>query len=160
MDKKNKLKLAITVGLTIILILALANAQKTVSKIKARREKTLHSSVLTRTEGANIPYDVLYPSSEQNQPTEGLYRKLEEETKGFELTRDPFNQHEMIVKDISNSGSSLQGIIWSKDSPKAVINGKIVGLGDRVGDNVVIEILSDRVVLSDGTVNFQLRLGK
>src|SRR3989338_6045715 len=150
MDKKYKIKLMGIAVLSLVLILALANAHKTLSKVKERRKKTLVSSALTKVSGANLPYDVLYPSGKKGELSEGLYRRLEEESKNFKLARDPFNQYEIVTKDASGSGSSLQGIIWDEKSPKAVINGKIVGPGDRVEDKVVLEIFTDRVVLSNG----------
>ncbi len=160
MGKKQKIKLAFIAVLSLILILALINAQKSLSRVKERREKTLASAALTKTSEGNFPYDVLYPSGEKAETSEGLYRKLEEETKDLKLARDPFNQYEIITRDISNSGSALQGIIWDEKSPKAVIDGKIVSTGDRVGGKVVLEILPDRVVLSEGTEKYELRLGK
>ena len=89
MNKKDKTRLAITAVLVVVFILALGNAKKTISRVQARRKKTLKSTVLTKSEDSNIPYDVLYPSQGERQSTEGLYKSLEEETRGIVFKRDP-----------------------------------------------------------------------
>ncbi len=49
----------------------------------------------------------------------------------------------------------LNGIIGGK-SPKAMIGDAMVGVGDRIGSNTVVAIKSDRVVLNDGTKDFEV----
>jgi len=48
--------------------------------------------------------------------------------------------------------------MWSEKNPGAMINDTIVKNGDRIGDNTVIEIRQDKVILSDGTKDFELKL--
>ena len=54
----------------------------------------------------------------------------------------------------------LHGISWDEKNPRAVINGQIVGVGHHVGEIEVVEIKKDRVTLSDGSTNFELRIGR
>lgn len=54
----------------------------------------------------------------------------------------------------------VSGIIWSKDKPKAMIGDTMVGRGDKVGSNTVVEIKTDKVILNDGTKDFELKLEK
>jgi len=54
----------------------------------------------------------------------------------------------------------LSGIIWSKTKPKAMIGDAIVVKGDRIGENTVIDIKADRVILNDGTKETILKLEK
>ena len=54
----------------------------------------------------------------------------------------------------------LNGVVWDKESPRAIINNNIVGIGDKVGTNTVIDIKQDRVILNNGTSDFELRLGE
>ncbi|MCF7908233.1 MAG: hypothetical protein K9L86_05140 [Candidatus Omnitrophica bacterium] len=159
MSKKDKIKLIITGFLVLILIMAIGNAKKTVQKVQERRKKTLESTVLTEQEDSNIPYNTLYPNTVAKQLTEGLYQKLEEETRLLALKRDPFTQNRIETKVIG-SGLSLGGIIWNEKDPKAVIDDRIVGLGDQVGKKTIIEITPSTVLLSDGTSQFELRLGR
>lgn len=42
---------------------------------------------------------------------------------------------------------TLQGIIYDEESPLALINGKKVGLGDRIGDALVLDISGNGVEL-------------
>ncbi len=67
--------------------------------------------------------------------------------------RDPFRE-----ADISLSRLGLQGIMWDPENPKAIISNRIVQVGDSVGENTIIEIKRDKVVLTDGTNTFELRL--
>ena len=71
---------------------------------------------------------------------------------------DPFNP--VFERKVMLSGKGLSGIIWDEQDPKAVVDGNIVGVGDRVGLNTVVEITQDRVILSDGSSEIELRLGR
>lgn len=54
----------------------------------------------------------------------------------------------------------LTGIAWDEKIPKAVINDQIVGIGTKIGDRKVKTIRRDSVVLTDGTEDFELRIGQ
>ncbi len=54
----------------------------------------------------------------------------------------------------------LNGIVLDEDGYKAIINDTIVGIGDKVNKNTVVDIRKDSVVLSDGVDNFELRLSE
>lgn len=56
------------------------------------------------------------------------------------------------------SGVILTGIFLDEKSPKALIGNVVVGIGDNVGGNTVIKIEKDRVILSDGSKDFELKL--
>ncbi len=45
---------------------------------------------------------------------------------------------------------SLNGILWDPQMPTAVVNNRVLGVGDRIGSWKVVRIQKDRVVLSDG----------
>ncbi|MDP3730509.1 MAG: hypothetical protein Q8R14_03175 [Candidatus Omnitrophota bacterium] len=55
---------------------------------------------------------------------------------------------------------TLNGIIWSKINPKAMIGDAIVVKGDIVGANKVVDIQPDKVILNDGAKDFELKLEK
>ena len=55
---------------------------------------------------------------------------------------------------------TLNGIIWNKSTPKAMIGDAIVVKGDTIGENKVIDIKPDRVILNDGTKDFELKMEK
>lgn len=53
-------------------------------------------------------------------------------------------------------GLTLSGILWDVHHPMAILNDQMVSVGDDVEDYQVLEIRSDRVLLSDGTETIQL----
>lgn len=70
--------------------------------------------------------------------------------------RSPFT---LSLNDSAPS-NELNGILWDPVSPKALINGQIVGVGDSVGAATVVEIKQSSVILDDGTRDVHLRLGE
>ena len=70
--------------------------------------------------------------------------------------RNPFAPEEMprikVVK------FTLNGILWDEENPKALINNIILEIGDKIEENTIIDIKHDRVILNDGTNDFELRL--
>ncbi len=161
LPKDQKMKLAVTAGLVLILIFVVNNSRQAVKKVKQRRKKTLHSKVLKEKKGSEEK-DLLSKIEElpgKEEVTEGLYRQLEEKTKDLALNRDPFTRGRVSTKQtIESSGPALSGIIWDEKSPRAVINNQIIRVGDTIGKNVVIEITPDSVTLDDGSRYLKLSL--
>lgn len=58
----------------------------------------------------------------------------------------------------SNGSSGLTGIIWDERSPRAIIDDIVVGVGEKVGKNTVVEIKKDMVILNDGVANSEIWL--
>jgi len=69
---------------------------------------------------------------------------------------DPFKQSFDLTKVIQNEG--LTGIVWDEENPIAIMDGEIVSVGDIVGENVVIQIKKQSVILSDGVKEFKIGL--
>lgn len=63
-----------------------------------------------------------------------------------------------LISNRGETGYALSGILWDAESPSAVINNQVVGLGDRLDQWQVMEIRKDRVVLSDGSSTQTLRV--
>ena len=55
---------------------------------------------------------------------------------------------------------TLNGIIWDKINPKAMIGDAIVIKGDTIEANKVIDIQQNKVILNDGTKDFELKIEK
>ncbi len=53
---------------------------------------------------------------------------------------------------------ALTGILWDKQAPLAIVNGKIIGRGQRVDRWTVKEIEADRLFLSDGQLVTEVKL--
>lgn len=46
--------------------------------------------------------------------------------------------------------------MWDKEKPLAIINDAIVKIGDKVSGNIIVDIKQDKVILNDGTNDFEL----
>lgn len=60
------------------------------------------------------------------------------------------------VAGVPGEGLALGGIMWNEKNPKAMISNSIVGVGDKVGENTIVGIKRDRVILNNGTEDFVL----
>ncbi len=143
MKKKNIIEIGVTSVLSIILLLALTDslnkiAQKRVRPPAARQEKE------------QVPLKT---------PAQELLKKQEEESAKLELKRDPFTAAPIVPRQKSPSAPRLNGILWGKASPMAIVDNIVVKIGDRVGNKVVVDIKQDKVILSDGAERIELRPG-
>lgn len=71
--------------------------------------------------------------------------------------RNPFTPGDLA----DNSGRLIiKGIVWGDDKADtfAIINDKIVKIGDEIGGKRVVEIKKDKVIINDGQNNFELKL--
>ncbi|MDP3791437.1 MAG: hypothetical protein Q8R38_05300 [Candidatus Omnitrophota bacterium] len=60
----------------------------------------------------------------------------------------------------TSSNLVLSGIIWNKDRPKAMIGDRIVTKGSVIEGSTVVEIKPGKVILNDGTKDFELKIEK
>ncbi len=80
--------------------------------------------------------------------------------------KDPFsplvskNGILLIPREVDLGGLVIKGIICSEESPIAIINDKVVGKGENIGDYLVLEIEEKRVILKNGDQEFILKLGE
>jgi hypothetical protein len=54
----------------------------------------------------------------------------------------------------------LNGILWDQEDPKAIINTKIVSLEDTIGKYTILGIEKDKVILTNGLQEFELKIGR
>ena len=153
MQQKDKIKLGISCVLIIVLLFTINNASKAIRKAKKARKKTLRSTILSE-EKVDTAGRSQYKISVQSPS----YKLLEEETKDLALERDPFSATRIAKTKESSTELSITGILWDKETPKAIINGVIVEIGERVGVNTIVDIKQDRVILYDGSDYFELKL--
>lgn len=94
----------------------------------------------------------------QNVSTTALPAKRRSKRSRFKTwKRNPFSSG----REASTASElTLNGIIWDKPKPKAMIGDAIVVKGDTIGKNRVIDIQKDKVVLNDGTKDFELEMEK
>lgn len=70
--------------------------------------------------------------------------------------RDPFIRGGSAA---GTRGLALSGILWDPTKPMAILNDQMVSVGDEVEGYQVLEIGTDRVLITDGTETIQLLIG-
>jgi hypothetical protein len=164
MNKKDIIKLVITGVLVIVLLILINNSRSAVSKAQDLRKKTLNAPELTMVQQQEEdPQNFALSGSAGVGPQAGkmTYKKLAEHAKNQMAVRDPFSNLPMSVRSESVSNAlTLSGILWDKVKPLAVINNNVVKVGDKVGGGVVAEIKQDRVVLKEGSITREIKLGQ
>lgn len=82
-------------------------------------------------------------------------RKAKTET---EWDSNPFVAQKNDAEPVFEGDLVLNGIAYDKEKPAAILNGKIVKVGDAVGPYTVTGIFPERVVVTDGTSSTEIRL--
>lgn len=72
--------------------------------------------------------------------------------------RTPFFPKAADFQTTANAVFVLNGIVWDGHLSQALINDQIVTVGRQVDGSRVVRIEKDRVVLNDGSQDFELRL--
>ena len=74
-------------------------------------------------------------------------------TKFEQWGRNPFTVAE------SPKAAMLEGIMWDARNPKAIINGQVLGVGDRVGSGEIVDIQPNSVTIQTGTTKKVYKFG-
>jgi len=141
---KNRIQIIITSFLAIIMIFVWINT------IKNIRKKISTNKANVQAYKDTLPALVSPASNKKTDKVDAW-------------VRDPFSGK--LYTSVRKQGNtpktlSLAGIIWDKNKPAALINDKVVGVGDRVGGSTVVSIKNDRVLLNDGTNDFEIKIGQ
>ncbi|MBU1853792.1 MAG: hypothetical protein KJ957_07105 [Candidatus Omnitrophica bacterium] len=139
LGKKERLELTITgIGIIFLIFLVIGNVQKIHKKkfliIKANTEVVSSLS-------APISFDI--PEIEESDIKEGW-------------GRDPFFLGPSMGATLE--GLILNGIVWDKDTPYAIINNNVVEVGEILGGVTIIEINQNSVVLEQEEETYTLKL--
>jgi hypothetical protein len=151
MPKKSLIQLSITVVLLIVLIFLLANSSKRPQHSSLTPESAISASRISL---------AVSPIPGSSGKGGNLYNLLEQQSKSIELKRDPFISVPIVSEKSLHPEISLTGILWDKAKPLAIIDGNVVKKGQRVGNKTIVEIKQDRVILSDGQIISEIRLGQ
>lgn len=135
---KERIQLAVIGILAVILVLACV---RTYMQMQAKKIKRYGAGAAA----------VEAVSADQAVP---LYAALAEEAGRISAERDPF----FPVPKISASSIVLNGILWDENQPTAIINNEIVQVGQSVNGKVIVGIWKDRVILSDGDKEVELKM--
>ncbi|MCM8771088.1 MAG: hypothetical protein NC936_04395 [Candidatus Omnitrophica bacterium] len=156
MNQKAKKEIIVTVIMIIVLILIIPfyslpqiKKKKGAASTKAKVKKESLSQVKLKPGKDDLKIEKQKES----------FFKLEEEAEALKLRRDPFttgvlaNQEEILPSDLS-----VYGIIWDEARPLAIINENIVKAGDKIGQNIIVKIERNCVIINDGTKDYKLNL--
>lgn len=143
MTKKDKMELIITSVGILLLILAIGNIFKAKGETKEKKKVAAKASSVAAGTVEGIAH------------LKVGFQEFEDKIVVSEWGKDPFT-----YKPLAHMGDlRLGGIVWDEEAPTAIIDGEIVGVGDVIGGNVVVEIQPDRVILNDGSEMVELTLG-
>ena len=142
MNKKELLQLGVTGVLIIIFFFLVVQG---VAKKQAKQPEALAKLAPAGSAG-----NVLPEKSNQKE----LFSKLAEETKNLELKRDPF----VPIPKVVPHELLLNGIVWDKENPVAIIDNTIVKAGDDIEGNTVVDIQENSVTLTNGSRTLKLEL--
>lgn len=100
--------------------------------------------------GSLLQEEVIVPKTDTQQIAEAKKRDLV-------WGRDPF----ALKAEEAIAGATeliLNGIIWDDKRPYAIINGEIVGKGDKMGEITIMEIRKDSVIIDTGAEKITLSM--
>ncbi|MFC1666752.1 hypothetical protein ACFL0P_02605 [Candidatus Omnitrophota bacterium] len=141
LDKKQKTELIITaIGIVILIFLVISNMQK----IQKEKKTTMEMSKLAVS-------SLLVPISIEEAELKGADIKEE-------WRRDPFSFAGSTMASPALDGILLNGIVWDKEYPYAIINDDVVKVEDRIGDMRVVEITEKSVILEQDGERYTLEL--
>jgi len=141
MEKQNKkvvIAIVLCVGAVMSLIYGITAPPKTKRGI-SQAPKTTHSGDIASSAGKIVPT-----------------KRRAERTEFSAWGRNPFSAEEAPKEEVVKL--RLNGILWDEKNPQAIIGDDIVGIGDKIGPNTVVDIKEASVILNDGTGNFELNL--
>ena len=141
---RNK-KTIILIALGIVALLSLMHGVS--AKPKWQKNADNQGTVSKETGGAANPENIV-----------GQAKRHAKRTRFRSWKRSPFIPK--ATGGAAYSKLSLNGILASGKEFKAMIGDAVVGKGDKVEGNKVVDVKADRVILNDGTKNFELKLPK
>ena len=134
-------KLLLLIGLGLLAIGSLIYGIVTPSKTRQELSSQSSSSSSTVTTVAPAPFP-----KERNTKRSSF----------LSWGRNPF----LLQERGAGSQLVLNGIAWDERSPRAVINGQIVAVGDKIEGKTVVAIRSYGVTLKDAAESLELRLSR
>jgi type II secretory pathway component PulC len=141
LNKKQKIELIITgIGIIFLIFLVMGNLNRVQKKKR---------SMIKRSNRV---------SSSMSAPISIEKRGMKESVVKGDWGRDPFSLSTSASLDAGLEGLILNGIMWDKDNPYAIINSDIVKAGDKLRGMNVLEITEKHVILEENGKRYTLRL--
>lgn len=135
-----------------LIILIILSIGAVISLIYGITAQPRRKSTVSTQQPAAIKEEVSAARIEKIIPAERSAKRSDYITWG----RNPFSPVEAPVKVVTKL--TLNGIMWDEERPLAIINDNVIGIGGKVGENRVVEIKRNSVILNDGISNFELNL--
>ncbi|MBU2102129.1 MAG: hypothetical protein ABH865_05355 [Candidatus Omnitrophota bacterium] len=146
MIQSEKVKLGVTIILVGVFLYMAAGALKRIRLESARPTPS----------AGNVSVKPLADAAARSAPALALYKRLEQQTAGMALGSDPFTHMPLGAYTVKTV--KLTGILWDAHAPRAIVAGKFLKTGDRVGAITIVSIQQDKVIVSDGNREMELRL--
>ena len=150
MDKEKK-QLIITAGLILVLVIAWVNTSKVISNRKKTKQAP---QAPAESLPAAVSVSNKAPITAAKKPLITQKPEVEDDSA---WGRCPFSG-KIFYGETKALDLKLSGILWDEDNPQAIINDEIWEEGQKVGKFKIIEILPEKVIVSDGTEKFELKI--
>ena len=158
LDNKQKTQIAVTAFLIITFIFIMGNS---IRNITSSGTGTKESKIITPDKFKEIIDSTKHKTSITLKDTS--VSKYKKEIASIEATgwgRDPFSKRGALLGGGEFiSDFKLEGILLdNRAQSTAIINGEIVREGDTVDNAKIVQIEKNRVIINDGSKDYQLRL--
>ena len=142
MDKNQKLKIALPI---LVIIMAFVWGPMIMGGGSKKKDISAGNvSAGAASQGSNLGLMTLARSNERKKA----------KTSYTDWGRNPF----MLLE--RPKASVLEGIMWDAQNPKAIINGYILGIGEKIGLEEIVDIQPTSVTVKSGTTEKVYRLGQ
>jgi hypothetical protein len=153
----NKEKVAIV--LAIIIAMAIVNQLFINWTLKLKKQNIIIESLIPPPTAATNVAPVLRAGVEQLEPLSGQ--------KEYFTIRDPFlasknpeKQQPAGAQQKSTIDLKVSGILWDEKVPTAIINSKVLKIGDSIYGKTIVDMERDKVILMEEGELFVLKLRK
>jgi len=157
LDNKSKVQIAVTSVLIVAFIIILTNS---ISTILRKRYPAKPVSISPGTFKEIVKRDIGTTSKMASIHEQYEYTDAMKSQENGLWGRDPFSTQQALKgSELAVSDLKLEGILWHHGkAPSAIVNGEIVGEGDKIGVTTVVSIDKDSIIVSDGSKHYKLNL--
>ena len=157
LDNKSKMQITITSVLVVVFIIILINSMNAILRKRYPAKSTpISPGTFKGIAKRSIAIGSKPPLTQKLHKYADVIKSQENLSWG----RDPFSEEVALRgSELAVSDLKLEGILWHHGkSPSAIVNGEIVGKGDKIGGTTVVSIDKDSIIVSDGSKNYKLNL--
>lgn len=158
LNSKTKTEIIVISVMVLVFIVILANSIRVI--LKSRKPAKPASYVSAKAFKEIIKRDTAAAVGMKQETGQERYQKAMKAEDSIPWGRDPFSEKAATTGgDLAISDLKLEGIIFHYGNiPRAIINGELVGEGDKIGSIIVVKISKDDVIVTDGDKDYKLQL--